>query len=286
MSSLEGPDALSLALRAISFVLLLNAAGIPLFLAFFGRVSQDILPTVARLGVSLAVAALVFVTAHHLLEAARMTGDMTGLTDADMQMTALRSSEGTAFVVRAVGLVCILLALIKTPSAAVGPIGALLVLVSFTLTGHTSVTPHRLIAASLLVGHLLIVVFWLGALWPLYIAATRDPTATGARLVDAFSRTAMALVPLILVAGVCLGALLIPDLSAFKQPYGALLLTKAVLFALLMVLAALNKWRFGPALRLGAARAFRQTVIVEYILICAVLAVTATMTTLYSPEGP
>jgi putative copper export protein len=56
-------------------------------------------------------------------------------------------------------------------------------------------------------------------------------------------------------------------------------------FAVLMGLAALNKWRYGPACAAGEARAFRRTVIVEYVLVCLVLAVTATMTTFYSPEA-
>jgi putative copper export protein len=80
-----------------------------------------------------------------------------------------------------------------------------------------------------------------------------------------------------------------PDLTVFKQPYGQLLLTKVALFAVLMGLAALNKWVFGAAIGAGDARvgrAFRRTVVCEYILICAVLAVTATMTTFYSPESP
>jgi putative copper resistance protein D len=326
MSSLEASDALSLALRAVSFVLLLNAAGVPVFIAVFGHLSQAILPTVARLGVRFAVAALVFVTAHHLMEAARMAGEMTGVMDMDMQATALHSSEGAAFVVRAVGLACILAALsrgravldddrsnirgggsgsgarggesrvrdgssgergrVKLTANAIALIGSLLALGSFTLTGHTSVTLHRLAAATLLLLHLLLVAFWLGALWPLYFTASRAPATAGAALVEEFSRKALILVPIILLAGVGLAALLLPDLSAFKQPYGQLLLAKAALFALLMALAALNKWRFGPVLRIGDTQAFKRTVIAEYILIGGVLAVTATMTMLYSPEAP
>jgi putative copper export protein len=54
-----------------------------------------------------------------------------------------------------------------------------------------------------------------------------------------------------------------------------------------MLLAALNKWRYGPALAGDdrARAAFQRTVAVEYVLICAVLMATAIMTTLFSPES-
>ena len=55
----------------------------------------------------------------------------------------------------------------------------------------------------------------------------------------------------------------------------------------LLGLAALNKWRFGPAIERGdtrAARGFRRCVVSEYVLIAAVLSVTAVMTTFFSPE--
>lgn len=276
--TLDGPDALSVVLRAVSFVLLLNAAGIPIFVAAFGRLSPDILPRIRRLGWQLASGALVFVTAHHLLEAARMAGEMSGLMDPAMQSTTLWSKEGAAFALRAAGTVLVALGLARPPRA-IALTGTALAILSFTLVGHTSINPHRAAAAALLTLHLLLVAFWLGALWPLYMSAS-------GRLIDAFSRAAAWSVPLILVAGTALATLLVPDLSAFKQPYGQLLLAKTASFAVLMALAALNKWRFGPACDAGDTRAFKRTVVVEYGLICAVLAITATMTTFYSPEEP
>jgi len=75
----------------------------------------------------------------------------------------------------------------------------------------------------------------------------------------------------------------------FTRTYGQLLLAKITLFAVLMGLAAGNRWRFGPGIAVGkaaAAQQFRRTVATEYLLICGVLAVTAVMTTFYSPEAP
>jgi putative copper export protein len=92
-------------------------------------------------------------------------------------------------------------------------------------------------------------------------------------------------VPLILLAGIGLTAVLVPSLAVFRQPYGQLLLVKVSVFAVLMAMASLNKWRFGPACAEGDTAAFKRIVVIEYVLICVVLAVTAAMTTFYSPEA-
>jgi len=287
----DGPDALSVALRAVSFVLLLNAAGISIFIAVFGHGLPDSVPAIAKLGWRLAIGALVFVAGHHALEAARMAGEMSGVVDPAMQVMTLRSSEGAAFVLRMVGLALVAVGLRwaarpQRRASALGIAGAVLAVAAFALTGHTSVTPHRLAAAALLTLHLLIVAFWVGSLWPLYLVASREPPPIATRVIDAFSRVAAWVVPVILVAGVGLTVLLVPNWATFRQPYGQLLLAKVALFAVLMALATLNKWTFGPACASGRTRAFKRAVAAEYVLICAVLAITAVMTTFYSPEAP
>jgi putative copper export protein len=284
MSMPEGPDALSVAFRAVSFVLLLNAAGIPIFIAVFGHLLPDSLPAIAKLGWGLAIGALVFVAGHHALEGARMAGEMGGVVDPAMQAMTLRSSEGAAFGLRMVGLVLIAVGL-RRGALAVGITGAMLATAAFTLTGHTSVTPYRPAAAALLTFHLLVVAFWLGSLWPLYLVAGREPPHRAAHVIDAFSRVAAWVVPVILLAGVGLTLLLVPSWAVFRQPYGQLLLAKVALFAVLMALATLNKWTFGPACAKGRTRAFKQALAIEYVLICIVLAITATLTTFYSPEA-
>jgi len=292
----DSTDALSVVFRAVSFVLLLNAAGIAIFIAVLGRWLADSRMAIHRLGWQLAVAALAFVTGHQLLEAARMAGEMGGMVDPAMQETAMRSPQGAAFGLRVLGLTLVAVGLWRGAVAvsllgavAVPLMGVVLCVVSFALTGHTSVAPHRAALAVLLIFHLLVVAFWLGALWPLCISTSKETPSVAARLIDAFSKLAVWLVPGIAVAGVALTALLVPNLAVFKQPYGQLVLAKVALFAVLMGLAAFNKWTFGPAIGTGDARvagAFRRTVICEYVLICAVLTITAILTTFYSPEAP
>src|SRR3981189_231786 len=134
MSIPDGPDLLSVAFRAISFTLLLNAAGIPLFIAAFGRLMPSAVPAVRQVGWKLAIGALVFVVGHHALEAARMTGEMSGVMDPAMQKMALLSPGGAAFAARMVGMLLVAVGLRRAPVLAL--IGTLLSISAFTLVGH------------------------------------------------------------------------------------------------------------------------------------------------------
>src|SRR3954468_8277218 len=140
----DGPDALSAALRAVSFALLLNAAGIPIFIAAFGHLVPNSLSDVRKLGSRLAIAALVFVAAHQVLEAARMTGEMSGITDPAMQKTALLSPTGATCAVRILGLILVMAGLrptsplamqSPTPASpnAIALLGGLMIITSFTM---------------------------------------------------------------------------------------------------------------------------------------------------------
>lgn len=285
-------DILSVTLRALSFVLLFQAAGVGIFLLVFGRRLAESWNAVRLLGQRAALAGIALVAGHYALEAARMAGELAGASDPTLQGIVWHSSSGTALILRLVGLGLIAIGLRRTRgrgSILVG-LGALLGCLAFTLTGHTSDAAHRGVLASLLMIHLLVVAFWFGALGPLYLASWRETPARACELIEAFTGVATWLVPVILLAGVTMAVVLLPSLSGLRQPYGELLIAKVVGFAMLMGLAAANKWRLGPALADGTAksgRRFRRAVAAEYVLIVAVIAVTAVMTAFFSPEtGP
>ncbi|HWG69260.1 MAG TPA: CopD family protein [Steroidobacteraceae bacterium] len=284
------PDILSVVLRALSFVLLFQSAGIAIFIALFGRRLANCGNLVRRLGQLSATAAMVLVAGHYALEAARMAGDMSGLWDPALQAMAWNSPAGAPFICRLIGLLLIAIGLWRSDGrwtmVAVG--GVVLAAGSFTLMGHTSVHAHRGALAALLMVHLLIVAFWFGALPPLYAASLRETPIRAADLIERFTLVATWLVPVILLAGTAMAVLLLPNVAALSEPYGELLIAKVAGFALLMGLAAANKWRLGPALISGTAQSgqsFRRSVATEYVLIAAVLTITAVMTSLFSPEA-
>ena len=282
-------DIVSIVVRTLAFVVLFHQLAIIPFTAFFGWQEKGLSDELRVTARWIAFAGLLFVSIHQLLEAARMTGAFAGIMEVSLQRRALVSKTGLANGLRMAGMLAILFGGVGLGRRSLFPglIGGLLVAISFAATGHTSINPLRGLLAPLLALHLWVVAFWFGALWPLYRATGLEPTVAAA-IVRRFSTLATWMVPGIAVAGFCIAAAIVPTWQALWTPYGQLLSGKVLAFSVLMGFASLNKLRLGPALEQGsptAIRALRSSLMTEFVLITAVLAMTATMTTLYSPTA-
>jgi copper resistance protein D len=286
-------DVSSAAVRALAFIAQFQAAGAAFFLLLFARAGAVPVTAVARLARRSASAGLVLVLTHQLLDAARMSGEFSGLLDPSMQQLALDSSTTVANATRVVGLMLIVHGMRRAERGGQGAsrsaaAGGLIVCAAFLIVGHTSIHLLRWLLAPLLLLHLVVVAGWFGALLPLCSTVRHASAAQAAAVVEAFSRLATRVVPLIFVAGAIIAFTLLPGIAALRASYGQLLLAKVAGFALLMLLAALNKWRLTPALARGdatAARALTRSMWLEWLIIAAVLSVTAALTTFYSPEA-
>lgn len=281
------PDTLSVALRALSFVALLQAVGIAIFMRLFEPILVLAQRDIRRLGIGSVAIALPLLVGQYVLEPARMAGEFAGVLDLSLQQVALESSTAVTLGVRVIGLVLVWAALSRAIRGArmSGLAGALLIAVSFALMGHTAVHAGRPLLAAALVTHVLIAAFWFGAIPSLYLLTRREAAELAGRAVEAFSRIAIWLVPALAIAGASMALVLVRHLSVFREPYGWLLLVKSMGFVLLIGFAAANRLRLGPAVAHGATRSFTRSLAAEYVLLVAVLAATAVMTTLYSPEA-
>lgn len=281
-------DIVSALIRALSFIALLQAAGVAIFVAVFGAGMKRASASVRRVGFVSAIAGIVLVFAHYSLEAARMAGALSGVLDLSLQQVVLDSSMSTAWGLRTAGLVLIAMGITRREAgwAFTTLSGAALAIAAFLFVGHTANDSEREWLAVLLTLHLAVIAFWFGALAPLYVVSRTETAVTAAQVVYRFSRIAVWWVPAIFLAGTLMSVLLIDRWAVFTEVYGAILLAKAAAFGVLMVFAALNKWRFGPALATSAHAipAFQRALAAEYLLICAVLVATAVMTTFFSPE--
>lgn len=279
-------DIVAIVVRALGFVAMLQAAGIVIFTVLFGSQARTLSHELRFTAKWIAVAGLLLVGFHQLLEAARMTGTFGGILDHSLHRRALLSETGLANGLRMAGMLAVIVATVRHGrSRWVGLFGGLLVAVSFTVLGHTSINPLRAVLAPLLALHLWVVAFWFGALWPLYRITRLAPT-TAAAIVERFSRLAIWMVPAIALAGLAIAVAIVPSWENLWTPYGLFLSGKLLGFVLLMGLAALNKLRLGPGLAQRsqtASRALRCSLILEFVLIATVLAVTATMTAMFSP---
>jgi putative copper resistance protein D len=278
-------DVASALVRTLLLVAMLQAAGASVYLALFGPQIGSARAPIARLGLAASVLAVVALGSFLTLEAARMAGEFAGLLDPELLALALGANAWPA-ATRLAGLLLLIAAFVSGRALPIGVVGALLVATSFALTGHSVDAEPRVPAGALVALHVLLGAVWFGSLLPLRWASRLEAPADAARLVEGFSLLATWSVPLIAVAGITLAWLLGVRTETLQQPYGALLLLKATAFVALMVLAAANKWRYGPRLATAdpaAARGLQRATGAEYVLIVGVLGATAVLTTWFVP---
>jgi putative copper resistance protein D len=281
------PDLLSVIVRALAFIALFQAVGASLFLAVFAHRLDRSRSQIHRLARVAAAAGIALLLSHLALDPARLAGAFDGLADRTLQELAWRSGSGASQMLQALGL----LGIACGPGGSVGAkrlwaAGAGMIAVgAFVLTGHTSAHAWRGLLAPLLALHLLIGAFWFGSLGALLLVCDSEPRASAVLVLHRFSALAGVLVPLILCAGVAMGWILAGDFGVLRRPYGELLLGKLAGFVLLMALAAANRWRLVPAMAAGAPAApLRWSITAEYGLLVAILAMTAVLTTFFSPR--
>lgn len=282
-------DVVAIGLRAAAAAAALMAAGLPVFVFWYGRLLDRSSRRVRATVSPTALIALTLLVLHALVEPVRLAGAWNGMFDPSLHALLLSSDFGTALAIRALGL-----SLIAGSRPSAGPqgaglalIGATLIAASFAFMGHTAADPRGWLLAPLLVVHLLAIAFWLGALWPLLTVARVETASVAGTVIAEFSRTALRVVPFVLLAGLTMAGLLLPGLSSLGSPYGISLIIKLIGFSVLIALAGLNRLRLSSGVSRGrrsSQTAFQAVVLTELVLLIAVVTVTAVMTALFSPD--
>jgi putative copper resistance protein D len=218
------------------------------------------------------------------LRGANLTGDLSGMTDPMMLSLLWATPVGTALALRIVGLNLLLLGLFLGRAGAwVSVLGGIIALFSFTQIGHISGSEAALMDIALIL-HLLAVALWIGVLTPLYRLASSSTTyVSAANVGHRFGVVASVTVPILIVVGAYMGYQLVGSFAALIETgYGQALIIKILLVSGLLGLAAVNKLRLIPALRLGdsvAASNLSKSIYVEWLVIVAILGVSAALTT-------
>ena len=244
---------------------------------------------VGRLGLGcaftagLASAALIAVGAIYLAG-----GSWAGAADPVLTGMVAASPVGESLGVRIAGLAVVAVLFISGRAPRIAAVaGAGIVCASFAFRGHVLAEP-RVILGALVTAHLLGLAFWIGAFAPLHrLAGHADPIRAGTAAAE-FGRRALWVVPALAVAGATLLVLLTGNpLDAVETTYGRLLGVKLAVFLLLLGLAAFNRLRLTPALLAGDAGAgvrLRRSIGVEFAAVLIILATTAILTTIASPD--
>ena len=284
---MESFDAVAVGVRCAAFVAALQAAGLSFFVAAHRATLAENASPLLSLARSMTLAGIALILSHQGVEAARLAGDWSGLVDYDVQQGNWHRSPGVSALVAAAGLAieyaggCLRGAASRTLTV----IGALGVVASFALTGHTTDSTVAPLVRLLLALHVAIVGYWLGSIVALMRLTRVATTQSLTKASMAFSASGVWIVPAIFPIGVGMAIGLLPNVAALWTVYGALLALKVSGFAVLMALAAFNRWRVVPALEhepLVATRRFRRMLHAEYLLLIGVLSVTAVMTSVYS----
>ena len=275
------PDAFGLAAIVTKFALYLgvmtSAGTVMAKLMFRLERTRGLAMTFAVLGIVAAILAF-------SLRGANLTGDVSGLTDPEMLKLLWTTPVGTALLLRLVGLSLLIAGLLMGRVGTwVSVLGGVIAIWSFDQVGHVSGLETTLLDLALML-HLLAVALWIGVLTPLKRLASSSSTyASAADVGHRFGVVASATVPVLIIVGGYMGYQLVGSFTALVgTSYGQAMIIKVLLVGLLLGLAAANKLRFIPALRTGdpaVANHLSKSISVEWIVILAVLGMTAVLTT-------
>ena len=285
LAPIDGWAIAAIIAKAVGYGAALLAMGGPLFVLVFRSSSNDVRQLARKVAVIAALIGLAVLALRFGIRAARISGmGLSGAVDPMMLGFVWDSPLGAAAIWRGAGELLVVALLIRgIVGLLAGLIGALLIAVSYTFVGHSLGDPRWLLA-SLLTLHLLAAAFWIGALLPLRHAVGQPE---GARLLHRFGNVASLTVALLVVVGLIFAWLMTGSFSnLLLTAYGWTLLAKLGVVSGLMALAALNKWRFVPALASGTPAAvphLRRSIQIEAIAVLLILMATATLTSITTP---
>ncbi|MDX1527073.1 MAG: CopD family protein [Gammaproteobacteria bacterium] len=269
-------------------------------LLLFDASTRPRIPAALRFtGIGCAVG-LIAIAVNFFLQVGAFADDgVSGLFDVGIMALLWQSAVGEALALRALGFVALVtlsVGLLRWPRslsrpgarwmvilcivAGIGLIGA-----SFGAIGHS--TEHGLLAQVLIVAHVLGVLWWIGALIPLWQACGTLPVADLRALMHRFGQLAVGVVAMLLVCGAALIVLYLdsPD-EMITTPYGIALSLKISAVLLLLGVAARHKWRLVPLLVDPAATLrLRISIGIEIVIAALILMLTAILSTVLSPAG-
>lgn len=287
-------ELINIILRLALYVDLLLLFGVALFALYSVNAPlrfKPLLRGLALLGALLSVAGLLL-----------MTSAMSGETELSalwphLQMMLLETDVGLAWMLRMIALIVVLV----QPGKRLASMAGAVALSSLAWSGHGAMDEGWLRFWHFLsdILHLLAAGAWLGGMLAL-VLLTRDgvdeaQTRLMAAAVKRFEWIGAAIVLTLSVSGVVNYLFIVgPRLDdVLLGTYGMLLAIKVLLFAAMLVLAALNRFHLGPALERSirdgqhviAANALRRSVLLELGLALLIVALVAWLGTLSPDSG-
>lgn len=203
------------------------------------------------------------------LIAGQMSGSWQGSFDpAIVEMAATGTRFGHIFLGRFAGLMALwLVCVVRLRSHGLASsILAGLLLIALGPVSHAAASGNEIFSVGAIsdAAHLLTAGFWLGGLLILAIFLQRNWADRVSQLgaLRLFSIWGTPVVAVLVITGLINAISILPvSEMTLHTSYFDLLVTKVGLASVMIGLAALNRWHFGPALRTGGQRAKRQLTI-------------------------
>lgn len=237
--------------------------------------------SVARVFIGLMIGlGLVSVVASAALQGLdALAAPLARIADPQVWTAGLGTSFGRTVSVMAAALLLSGLALLSS-SAKVSNLVSILALLgeslSLALSGHASAADPEWLTRPSVFLHAGSIAIWIGALPPLGLAFRKHAPSAGPALLR-FSRFIPLVVAVLVTAGTVLAIVQVKDPSALlNTSYGKLLVFKLVLVALMLLLAAVNRWRLTQRAAVGDRHTTRyliRTIAAEVLLALMIVGV-------------
>jgi copper transport protein len=193
---------------------------------------------------------------------------------------AIATTLGPSLVIAAaaMGLSCVALRLPSAkPARALSAVALAGVGLALAASGHASTAPPQWLTRPAVFLHAIGLAWWVGALLPLLALALR-PAQPLLPVLHRFSRAAVPVVGVVALTGLLLAVIQLESFQALTSTrYGWILCIKLALVAVLLALAALNRFRLTPALqsRPQDTRPLVRSIALECAVVVAILALVA-----------
>ncbi len=278
--------------RWVLYATMLLAAGSALFTLLIQTPSSVTAATFNLGKTSAIVAAITYVLAVGFGGAEMVLGSASALFASD---TWARGLQSTLTPSAAIGIPAMLVLIygftggIERPKNGALTVGAVAAVGSFLVTGHAATAPPVWIMATVVAIHLFCSAFWFGALYPLYRTTEVADTAEAGKVMHKFSVWAMYSVALLVLSGVVISFVQVQSPANLTTTvYGSGLLRKLFLVAVILALAAYNKFVLTPALEKNDAKGvvrIRRTIRIEFIVYIFILGAAMTLTLTTPPRA-
>lgn len=261
--------------RVLVYLGLFAGIGGIFFIRWIGRSDVGLKP--ARIFIGLGLVALLLSVGFQGLDV--LDQPVSSFLAADTWREGLASTYGLFTGIVLAGLVLALLAASRLGLArTLALLSFLCVGLSLAMTGHASTADPQGLTRPAVFVHTSVVAFWIGSLIPLGLLL-RGPAEAATRPLRRFSTLIPPLLLLLIAAGVALAAVQLGSPAALlSTDYGHVFIAKMVLVAILLGLAAFNRWGLTGSVLADASAArghLVRSIGLELTLVLAIFGVVA-----------